>query len=123
MDWVLVTLAGVHRFHTREGCEATKEILGGTVVHDPAPEKPHSARASKKQNIFLPGDYRPKGKHADLAVKLGFDRAFAESCFLAMKAWADGKGERRADWDAVLSGWIQRKAEECRPTNNRDGRL
>lgn len=69
---------------------------------------PSARRASAKH--LIPDDFVPNEVTFAKAAGRGLSRAEVLEKVEALREWSHGKGEKRADWDAVIQGALRRDA-------------
>ncbi|MGX7706335.1 hypothetical protein [Methylobacterium sp. Gmos1] len=86
-----------------------------TPTHEISPSDPKGSSAPKgarkPRNRALPTDWQPGEKSDAVRLELGRSVRWMHDTAAAMRNWAEGRGEVRADWDAVHSGWMRREAK------------
>jgi hypothetical protein len=87
----------------------TKEDTSLRSVSPPA--RPAAREKATSRLSTCPTDFQPDEKTMSEAVGLLGTRR-AESELARMRDWSIGKGEKRADWNAVFRNWIRRKDDD-----------
>lgn len=98
---------------SRDGRDVAKTLTSFLSESPSSPKEERKKKGKKRELVSLPDDWMPKEAHFESArVKFGKNREWVLDLADAMRHWALGKDDRKANWDQAFFGWMRREAKK-----------